>query len=74
VEELILHHIYRRGRDGFFSAVDGPVAVDPQTGRKLGALPTRQVLSNGSAGIAVVGKQLWTTYGDIHKLQRIVLR
>jgi hypothetical protein len=57
----------------FFSAVDGPVAVDPQTGRKLAALPTRQVLSNGSAGIAVVGKQVWTTYGDIRRLQRIAL-
>jgi hypothetical protein len=55
----------------WLSAAAGPTAVSSVTARTLAALPTSSVASSGSAGIAVVGDEIWTTYSDLQRLQRI---
>jgi hypothetical protein len=56
----------------WLAASAGPTAVDPASARTIAVLLPAQVLSTGSAGIAVVGNDIWTTYGDVRKLQRIL--
>jgi hypothetical protein len=55
----------------WLSAASGPTAIDPVTAHRQAALPTRRVPTQGDGGIAVVGRQVWTTYTDIDKLQKI---
>jgi hypothetical protein len=55
----------------WLSAAAGPAAVNAVTARTLATLPASSVASNGSAGIAVVGDEIWTTYSDLQRLQRI---
>jgi hypothetical protein len=55
----------------WLSAAAGPTAVNSTTARTLAALPASSVASNGSAGIAVVGDEIWTIYPDLRRLQRI---
>jgi hypothetical protein len=55
------------------AAAAGPTALDARSAKRIAALPSRQVLSRGAAGIAVAGNILWVTYGDIGKLQKIAL-
>jgi hypothetical protein len=56
----------------WLAAAAGPTAVDPETAHTIAAVPQPQALSSGSGGIAVVGNQVWTTYTDIGKLQRLL--
>lgn len=55
----------------WLAAAAGPIALDSTTARTLAVVPQRQVPSNGSAGIAVVGDQVWVTYPDLKRLQRL---
>lgn len=56
----------------WLAAAAGPTAVDPARARTLAAVPATQALSSGSAGIVVAGDQVWTTYADVMKLQRML--
>lgn len=58
----------------WLSAAAGPTAVNSVSARKLAALPTSSVASSGSAGIAIVGHEIWTTYTDVRQLQRIATK
>jgi hypothetical protein len=53
------------------SAAAGPRALNPTTGATIAVVPPAKVLDNDSAGITVVGDDVWTDYGDIKKLQQI---
>jgi len=53
------------------AAAAGPTALDARSAKRVAALPSRQVASQGSAGIATTGDTLWVTYGDIGRLQEI---
>jgi hypothetical protein len=55
----------------WLSAAAGPRALDPTTGATIAIVPLTKVLDSDSAGIAVVGDEVWTDYGDIKRLQRI---
>jgi hypothetical protein len=55
----------------WLAAAAGPTAIDPATAHTIAVVPPAKVPTQGDAGIAVVGNQIWTTYGDVMKLQRI---
>jgi hypothetical protein len=57
----------------WLSSARGPIAINPANGKQIASLPSKQVISQGAAGIAVVGSQIWVTYGDIGKLQRLAV-
>jgi hypothetical protein len=56
----------------WLAAAAGPTAVNSETARTIAALPPARVPTQGDAGIAVVGNEVWTTYGDVMTLQRIM--
>jgi DNA-binding beta-propeller fold protein YncE len=56
----------------WLSAAAGPTAIDPVTAKREATLPVAKVVTNGASGIAVVGDQVWTVYGDVSKLQRVL--
>jgi len=55
----------------WLSAAAGPRALDPKTAATIAIVPPTKVLDGDSAGIAVVGNEVWADYGDIKRLQRI---
>jgi hypothetical protein len=57
----------------WLSAAAGPRALDPMTAATTAIVPPTKVLDSDSAGIAVVGDEVWADYGDIGQLQRIEL-
>jgi DNA-binding beta-propeller fold protein YncE len=56
----------------WLAAARGPTAVQADTARRVATLAPHHVLDDDSAGIAVVGNQVWTTYADLRRLQRVV--
>jgi hypothetical protein len=56
----------------WLAAAAGPTAIDPATAHTIAVVSPAKVPTQGDAGIAVVGNQIWTTYGDVRRLQRII--
>ena len=46
----------------WLAAAAGATAVLPSTGQLVGSIPAKDVLDDSSAGIAVVGPDLWVAY------------
>jgi hypothetical protein len=57
----------------WLSAGAGATAIDPVTAQVEAIEPIANVLSPASAGIAMVGKQLWMDYANKGQLQRILV-
>jgi hypothetical protein len=56
----------------WLASARGPTAVQADTAHRVVTLPPQHVLDDDSADIAVVGNQVWTTYADLRRLQRLV--
>jgi hypothetical protein len=57
----------------WLSSAQGPTAINPANGRQIASIRWEQLISRGAAGIAVAGNQIWVTYADIGKLQRLAV-
>jgi hypothetical protein len=56
----------------WLASARGPTAIRAGSARRVATLAPAQVLDDDSAGIAVVNNQIWTTYTDLKRLQRLV--
>ena len=60
-------------RKVWLAAADGPTGVDATTATGFARALSATGSTGGPAGIAVVGRELWALYPDVHRLQRIRL-